>query len=143
MLIRILSGREIGHLHNNIAKAKSKANAWVLPLLFGGVIGTFACIIIAAALVFMVPLFGGPSEPTAIPGCSGIVVFIIAWIGATFLFRRYSKRQSDIMVLREEETLKAAVNEIAKLYPDWVNDIGGTESLLDFQKLKMLMLNAK
>ena len=59
------------------------------------------------------------------------------------MFRRYSKRQSDIMVLREEETLKAAVNEIAKLYPDWVNDIGGTESLLDFQKLKMLMLNAK
>lgn len=133
----------ISDLHNNVAKAKSKANSWVLPLLFGGVIGTFASIIIAVALVFMVPMVGGPSEPTAIPGCSGIVVFIIAGIGATYLFRRNTKRQSDIMVLREEETLKAAVNEIAKLYPDWINDIGGTESLLDFQKLKMLLLNAK
>ena len=133
----------ISDLHNNVAKAKSKANAWVLPLLFGGVIGTFACTIVAVALVFIVPMVGGPSEPTAIPGCSGIVVFVITWIGAAYLFRRNAKRQSGIMVLREEETLKAAVNEIAKLYPDWINEIGGTELLLDLQKLKTLVLNAK
>lgn len=131
----------IHNLHNNVAKAKSKANAWVLPLLFGCIIGTFACLIVATALAFIVPMVGGPSEPTAIPGCSGFVVLLIAWMGATFIFRRNVKQRSTIMVKDEENTLKATADEIANLYTDWVNEIGGVEVLLDWQKVGNLLSN--
>jgi len=131
----------IRDLHNHVAKAKSKANAWVLPLLFGGGIGVFACTIVAIALVFIVPMVGGPSEPTAIPGLSGLAILIIAWIGTTSLFRHNAKKKSGILVEDEEDTLNAAVVEAAKSYPDWVGGIGGTQALLDAQKVNSLLLN--
>lgn len=138
---QIMALIRIRDLHNNVAKAKSKENAWILPLLFGGCIGIFAFVIAAILLVFIVQMLSGSSEPTAIPGCSGFVILIITWIGTTYLLRRNAKQRSSILVTKEKDTLKVAVDEIAKSYPDWINKIGGTESLLDSQKVNTLLQN--
>ena len=129
-------------LHSNIAKAKANAKAWVLPFLFGGVIGTLACVITITALSSIVGTSSESSQASPVPGCSGLAIFVIAWIGATFLFLRNAKRQSVILASKEEATLKVAVDEIAGLYPDWINEIGGVVLLLDSQKVETLLLNS-
>jgi hypothetical protein len=128
-------------LHNNVDKAKSKANAWFLPLLFGFIVGIFASLVATTSLVFIVQAISKSTEPTAIPGCSGLIILLAAWIGATYWFRRNAKRQSAVLASNEEAVLKVAVDEITKSYPDWINEIGGAESLLDSRKVETLLLN--
>lgn len=128
-------------LHANVAKAKANGNAWLVPLLFGGIAGVIACGMVSVALVYIVRAVNGNTEPSAIPGCSGMVVLIAAWAGGTYFFRRNAKRQSEIAVAQEEEVLKNAVDEISRSNPDWLYEIGGTTPLLDPKKVEMLLAN--
>jgi hypothetical protein len=131
----------IRDLHTNVARVKAKANNWVLPLLLGGGIGVGAFIVSAVLLVFIVQMVRGSSEPSAIPGFGGILISVITWIITTRILRRKTKQKTNILLQKEEDTLKNAAGEFVKLFPELSSTIGGLEILLDSKKLKTILNN--
>lgn len=126
-------------LHNNVSKAKSKGNAWGQPLLFGGMAGVAACFIISIPLVYVVRAINGSSEPSAIPGCVGLVFLMLTGILTSVFLRRNAQQHSVDLVTKEELNLNLEIDKIAALQPDWVNKIGGVTSLLDSRTVDSLL----
>ena len=122
---------KLRRLHRMVGAAKAKANAWIAPLILGAASGIalFLLVGILAACVHVFLL--GKERPSVIPALAGLVALIAGWTLTTRALRRRAGVKASVLAPQARASLDKAVDALRQKQPQWIEQWGGEEALLD------------
>jgi hypothetical protein len=115
-------------LHSDIGQARAAGNRWMVPLLWGGLCGIGACIIVGIGSAVVINLVLGLA-PSPVPGLLGILAMCLVWVVATWFLRLRAQKAAASRIVAAQAALDAATGEVERRLPELVRQVGGAAML--------------